>query len=175
MNKIVRVLSAVMALAVVFGICSCGKRSSKVSVQRGDTVTFGTYEGRKIEWIVLDTGDNGALLIAKEGLDAKQMDDETGTAENIWEDCDLRTWLNDEFYKESFTEDEQKKINKIQKQIKACEEKIATLEARLDELGKKLEDPANASDMKLVNQYTETQEALDKEMETWEELSLKLE
>ena len=71
--------------------------------------------------------------------------------------------------------EQQKKINKIQKQIKACEEKIATLEARLDELGKKLEDPANASDMKLVNQYTETQEALDKEMETWEELSMKLE
>ena len=71
--------------------------------------------------------------------------------------------------------EQQKKINKIQKQIKACEEKIATLEARLDELGKKLEDPANASDMKLVNQYTETQEALDKEMENWEELSMKLE
>ncbi len=71
--------------------------------------------------------------------------------------------------------EQQKKINKIQKQIKACEEKIATLEARLDELSKKLEDPANASDMKLVNQYTETQEALDKEMETWEELSLQIE
>ena len=71
--------------------------------------------------------------------------------------------------------EQQKKINKIQKQIKACEEKIATLEARLDELGKQLEDPANASDMKLVNQYTETQEALDKEMESWEELSMKLE
>ena len=71
--------------------------------------------------------------------------------------------------------EQQKKINKIQKQIKACEEKIATLEARLDELGKELEDPANASDMKLVNQYTETQEALDKEMETWEELSMLIE
>ena len=71
--------------------------------------------------------------------------------------------------------EQQKKINKIQKQIKACEEKIATLEAKLDELGKQLEDPANASDMKLVNQYTETQEALDKEMETWEELSMLIE
>ena len=71
--------------------------------------------------------------------------------------------------------EQQKKINKIQKQIKACEEKIATLEARLDELGKKLEDPANASDMKLVNEYTEVQEALNKEMESWEELSLQLE
>ena len=71
--------------------------------------------------------------------------------------------------------EQQKKINKIQKQIKACEEKIATLEAKLDELGKKLEDPANASDMKLVNQYTETQEALNKDMESWEKLSLQLE
>ena len=71
--------------------------------------------------------------------------------------------------------EQQKKINKIQKQIKACEEKIATLEAKLDELGKKLEDPANASDMKLVNEYTEVQEALNKEMESWEELSLQLE
>ena len=71
--------------------------------------------------------------------------------------------------------EQQKKINKIQKQIKACEEKIATLEAKLDELGKQLEDPANASDMKLVNQYTEVQEALDKEMETWEELSMLIE
>ena len=49
------------------------------------------------------------------------------------------------------------------------------LEAKLDELGKKLEDPANASDMKLVNEYTEVQEALNKEMESWEELSLQLE
>lgn len=71
--------------------------------------------------------------------------------------------------------EQQKKINKIQKQIKACEQNIETLEAKLDELSKKLEDPANASDMKLVNQYTETQEALNKEMETWEELSLELE
>ena len=71
--------------------------------------------------------------------------------------------------------EQQKKINKIQKQIKTCEEKIATLEAKLDELGKKLEDPANASDMKLVNEYTEVQEALNKEMESWEELSLQLE
>ena len=71
--------------------------------------------------------------------------------------------------------EQQKKINKIQKQIKTCEEKIATLEAKLDELGKKLEDPANASDMKLVNEYTEVQEALNKEMESWEELSLQIE
>jgi hypothetical protein len=29
--------------------------------------------------------------------------------------------------------------------------------------------------MKLVNEYTEVQEALNKEMESWEELSLQLE
>lgn len=111
-NILVKALSAVMSMVLVLGICSCGKKSSKVSVKPGDTVTLGTYAGKKIEWIVLDTGDNGALIITKEGLDAKQMDDETGTVENIWEDCDLRAWLNGEFYNESFTKDEQKKINK---------------------------------------------------------------
>ena len=73
---------------------------------------FGTYEGRKIEWIVLDTGKNGALLITKEGLDVKQMDDETEMIEYIWEDCDLHAWLNGGFYETSFSAEERKQINK---------------------------------------------------------------
>ncbi|MCQ2220853.1 MAG: ABC-F family ATP-binding cassette domain-containing protein [Prevotella sp.] len=71
--------------------------------------------------------------------------------------------------------EEQKRINKIQKQIKECEKKIEELESRLGEIDQKLQDPANASDMKLVNDYTAAQEALEKEMEKWEELSLQIE
>lgn len=71
--------------------------------------------------------------------------------------------------------EQQKRINKIQKQIKECEAKIEQLEERLSEIDQKLQDPQNASDMKLVNDYTATQEALEKEMERWEELSLQLE
>ena len=69
----------------------------------------------------------------------------------------------------------QKKISRIQKQVKESEKRIEEMEAKLEELGKQLEQPENASDMTLVNKYTELQSALDEEMQKWEELSLQLE
>ena len=71
--------------------------------------------------------------------------------------------------------EQQKKISRIQKQVKESEKRIEDMEAKLEELGKQLEQPENASDMTLVNKYTELQSALDEEMLKWEELSLQLE
>ena len=71
--------------------------------------------------------------------------------------------------------EQQKKISRIQKQVKESEKRIEEMEAKLEELGKQLEQPENASDMTLVNKYTELQSALDEEMQKWEELSLQLE
>ena len=71
--------------------------------------------------------------------------------------------------------EQQKKISRIQKQVKESEKRIEDVEATLEELGKQLEQPENASDMTLVNKYTELQSALDEEMQKWEELSLQLE
>jgi len=71
--------------------------------------------------------------------------------------------------------EQQKKISRIQKQVKESERRIEEMEAKLEELGKQLEQPENASDMTLVNKYTELQSALDEEMQKWEELSLQLE
>lgn len=71
--------------------------------------------------------------------------------------------------------EQQKKISRIQKQVKESEKRIEDMEAKLEELGKQLEQPENASDMTLVNNYTELQSALDEEMQKWEELSLQLE
>ena len=71
--------------------------------------------------------------------------------------------------------EQQKKISRIQKQVKESEKRIEDMEATLEELGKQLEQPENASDMTLVNKYTELQSALDEEMQKWEELSLQLE
>ena len=71
--------------------------------------------------------------------------------------------------------EQQKKISRIQKQVKESEKRIEKMEAKLEELGKQLEQPENASDMTLVNKYTELQSALDEEMQKWEELSLQLE
>lgn len=71
--------------------------------------------------------------------------------------------------------EQQMKISRIQKQVKESEKRIEEMEAKLEELGKQLEQPENASDMTLVNKYTELQSALDEEMQKWEELSLQLE
>lgn len=71
--------------------------------------------------------------------------------------------------------EQQKKISRIQKQVKESEKRMEEMEAKLEELGKQLEQPENASDMTLVNKYTELQSSLDEEMQKWEELSLQLE
>ncbi len=69
----------------------------------------------------------------------------------------------------------QKRINKIEKQLAVCEGNIEKLESRQAELDEILMDPAHASDMKLVNEYTELQEKLSKEMEQWEDLAMQIE
>lgn len=82
---------------------------------------------------------------------------------------------NEEVMSYAERKERQKQVTRIQKQINEAEKKIADYEAKIAELDEKLCDPANASDMKLVNEYTDTQALLDKEMERWEELSEKLE
>ena len=68
-----------------------------------------------------------------------------------------------------------KKITKAEKAVKECESKIAVMEKRIAELNDLLMNPANASDMTLVSEYTSTQRALDAENERWMERSEELE
>ena len=68
-----------------------------------------------------------------------------------------------------------KKITKAEKAVKECESKIAAMEKRIAELNDLLMNPANASDMTLVSEYTSTQRALDAENERWMERSEELE
>ena len=69
----------------------------------------------------------------------------------------------------------QKMVSRIQKKINETEKRIETLETRLGELDTMLCDPKNAADMALVNEYTDIQQRLDKEMADWEKLSEQLE
>ena len=71
--------------------------------------------------------------------------------------------------------EQQKKIRKAQRAVEEAEKKIAALEARIKELDDLLMDPKNASNMELVNEYTATQAALDRENNQWMELSEALE
>ena len=102
------------------------------------------------------------------GTAPKQVEQEKKTVANEHKDKDSAL---------SYAErkEQQKKISRIQKQVKESEKRIEEMEAKLEELGKQLEQPENASDMTLVNKYTELQSALDEEMQKWEELSLQLE
>lgn len=78
----------------------------------GNTVLFGHYEQdgdrsseEPIEWIVLDRDGDEALLISLHALDARPFN---GSQKGInWCDCTLREWLNDGFYYDAFTEEEQ--------------------------------------------------------------------
>ena len=65
----------------------------------------------------------------------------------------------------------QKNISKTEKQMKTLEQRIASMEVRQKELDALLMDAAKASDMQLVNEYTELQRSLDSDNEKWFSLS----
>ena len=67
--------------------------------------------------------------------------------------------------------EQQKKIRKAEKAVEDAEKSIAGLEERLKQLDMKLSQPENASDISLVNEYTEVKRKLDEEVERWEQLA----
>ncbi len=74
---------------------------------------FGSYpqQGESpepIEWMVLDKDENTALLLSKYGLDCKPFNNVD--TDITWRDCDLRRWLNNDFFNSAFTETERKRI-----------------------------------------------------------------
>ena len=71
--------------------------------------------------------------------------------------------------------EQQRRLRKAENAVKACEEKIAKLEARIKEMDAILILPEHASDMQLVNEYAETMRQLDEENERWMTLSEALE
>lgn len=75
---------------------------------------FGSYEQdnntdngkEEIEWIVLEEENGEVLLLSRYILDVNQME----SYYNIWEKRLLRTWLNEEFYNNAFSEEEKGKL-----------------------------------------------------------------
>ena len=86
-------------------------------ITKGDIIKFGNYpqdsDGNKapIEWLVLDFNEKTkeALLISRYGLDCGDYNHEWRKG-ITWEDCVLRKWLNNDFIKSAFSEEEAKKI-----------------------------------------------------------------
>ena len=71
--------------------------------------------------------------------------------------------------------EQQKRIRKTQRAVEDSEKKIAKMEKRKAELDELLMSAENASNMKLVTEYTDLQRHLDEENEQWLALSEALE
>lgn len=73
-----------------------------------DTVSFGRYGGEPIKWLALEKTDSYMLLISADILDARRYHNSTEAI--TWEHCDLRRWLNNDFYYSAFSSDEKQRI-----------------------------------------------------------------
>lgn len=79
----------------------------------GDRVFCGTYsqgpdgEAEAVAWTVLDVDDDYALLVSEYVLDVMPYST-SGIIQ--WENSDVRKWLSDSFYQETFSEEEKGKI-----------------------------------------------------------------
>ena len=74
-------------------------------------VTFGNHDNSRLEWLVgdYDETENRALLVCKNLV--HYMAFKPGYEnDNSWKDSDIRSWLNEDFYKNSFSEDEAARI-----------------------------------------------------------------
>lgn len=117
-----------------------GTASALKDAKTGDVVKFGKYEQdgntengtEDIEWTVVSKKDGRVMLVSKYCLECKpyNVDAEGGVPNNTsWETSTLRAWLNDEFLKTAFNEEEQKAIPtvKVQNYGNDTEDKIFLL------------------------------------------------
>ncbi len=93
-------------------------RNPYADVQVGDIIEFGSYEQdnnssngpEPIEWRVLDVSGGNPLLMSVYGLDAKPYNDSYRWV--TWKESTIRQWLNGEFFRTAFTQEEQVLIKK---------------------------------------------------------------
>jgi hypothetical protein len=83
--------------------------------RQGDTVTYGTYpqtaggaDKTPIAWRVLQNSGSELFLLSHYILDCKRYHHENSPTQ--WRDCDLRDWLNREFYTSAFSAEERERI-----------------------------------------------------------------
>lgn len=100
-------------------IVECNK-----STKPGEIITFGTYphmanggDKTPIKWRVLQNSGSELFILSEYLLDCKRYHGKSASltwfdAKDItWHDCDLRHWLNHDFYNKAFIDDEKERIN----------------------------------------------------------------
>lgn len=119
-------ISAYLLLSKIVGYKDSGDKAAEYkpiyekyclsTAKAGDKVLYGSYEqdndtsnGKEdIEWLVLTKEENKLLLISDKGLDSQQYNKSYNDV--TWETCSLRKWMNNTFFNEAFSTDEQTKI-----------------------------------------------------------------
>ncbi len=89
------------------------------SAKVGDIVVLGTYEqdnisgnGKEsIEWVVLEKENDRLLVISRYVLDCQKY--HSSRSNTTWENCSLRSWLNNTFLNEAFRKEEQSMIQRV--------------------------------------------------------------
>jgi len=92
------------------------RESEEAAVANGDSIAFGRYEQdnipangkEEIFWRVLDIEDGKALLVSEQILE--HMPYHGSFTAITWENCQLRTWLNEDFLTSAFSPEEEKRI-----------------------------------------------------------------
>lgn len=107
-------ITLIIVICVICIILAFLIRANNITI--GSYVVMGSYEqdndilnGKEpIEWLVLAKENNKVLLISRYALDSIPYSEHLKDVP--WDNCSLRTWLNDTFINEAFSSDEQKCI-----------------------------------------------------------------
>lgn len=121
-NKIksIAILVCIIAFIVVLNYVISASTSDRVYEKDNiglEHVYFGAYEqdnitsnGKEpIEWLVLHEEDGKKLLVSRYCLDFQNYGD---TDYTLWDNSNIRTWLNRSFYTVAFSEEEKKAITR---------------------------------------------------------------
>ena len=84
------------------------------------TITLGKWNDKPIEWIVLKEEDFGTLVICPFSPGRFQFD--RNSSNNNWGSCDLRKYLNGDFFNKAFGGDEKKKI--VNASVGECKDNV---------------------------------------------------
>jgi len=127
------------------------------TVEVGDTITFGKYNDRDIEWIAQEKKNGNVCLISKYVLDIKPLDNALNG--DRWLDTGLRHWLNNEFYGKAFTEEDRGLILTIGNGLNGQEFTTNMIMAFSEEFGDSLDTAMKEEIMlKMKNRHILTSE-----------------
>lgn len=75
-----------------------------LTFREGNTVSFGTWEGKPIRWRVVDSSGKMRMLLAEDVV--LEAPYNTLRMDVYWQTCSLRSWLNREFIQQAFSREQ---------------------------------------------------------------------